>query len=457
MEASFDLDINNYTTDDLLNFFKLENTYSLEDLIKTEHALSEKILSTKNKYNEKHKFDIVNFIKSAKNVLTSFYHDMENNKEIKKIAERFMKQDRDPRVGRIINPLSSHQSLENQIIAPDNINGYGYNITTSIYMFNTAARNDYFTTAPSNSSYDLPIKWKNVISISLSSANIPNVMYAFNEDAQTNKIYIEEDVTGLSGIVVLPEGNYTIYAVNTSTSILTPLTEASFPDALTKAINEQILGITDSDNYRFSVEISLSSHKTTISNTTYSFTMNTLRKTEVVCSSYSSSYSQEYEDYSNVDKTKIPIAKYFQTMGFLMGYRKIYYTGSMSYTSESIFSNTYSDYLYFAMDDFTGSQTISNTIGVLGQSGVIDNNILGLIPINSTLFKTTFDNNSNFIYKKREYFGPVDISRINIKLLNQKGNLVNLQDTDFSFSLQVKTLYNLSQHSKPGLRNGAFF
>ena len=29
MEASFDLDINNYTTDDLLNFFKLENTYSL--------------------------------------------------------------------------------------------------------------------------------------------------------------------------------------------------------------------------------------------------------------------------------------------------------------------------------------------------------------------------------------------------------------------------------------------
>ncbi len=457
MEPSFDLDINNYTTDDLIKFFKLENTYSLEDLIKMEEALANKILSSKNKYNEKHKFDIINFIKSAKEVLTSFYHDMENNKEIKKSIDKFMKKDKDPRVGRIINPLSSHQTLENQIIAPDNINGYGYNVTTSIYMFNTAARNDYFTTAPANSSYDLPIKWKNVISISLSSANIPNVMYAFNEDAQTNKIYIEEDVTGLSGIVVLPQGNYNAYAVSTKTSLLAPLTEASFPDALTKAINEQILGITDSDLYRFFVEISLSDHKTTISNTTYAFTMNTLRKTEVVCTSYSTSFSQEYEDYSIVDKTKIPIAKYFQTMGFLMGYRNVYYTGSKSYTSESIFTNTYSDYLYFAMDDFTGSQTISNTIGVLGEAGVIDNNILGVIPINSSLFRTTFDNNSNFIYKKREYFGPVDISRINIKLLNQKGNLVNLHDTDFSFSLQVKTLYNLSQHSKPGLRNGAFF
>jgi hypothetical protein len=109
------------------------------------------------------------------------------------------------------------------------------------------------------------------------------------------------------------------------------------------------------------------------------------------------------------------------------------------------------------MDDFTGSQTISNTIGILGDSGMIDGNILGIIPINSNLFTTTFDNNSNFIYKKREYFGPVDISRINIRLLNQKGNLVNLHESDFSFSLQVKTIYNLSQNSKFNLRTNTPF
>ena len=144
-------------------------------------------------------------------------------------------------------------------------------------------------------------------------------------------------------------------------------------------------------------------------------------------------------------------------MGFLMGYTKILYTGSNSYTSESIFNNTYSDYLYFSMDDYTGSQTISNTVGILGEAGTIDGNILAIIPINSTLFTTTFDNNSNFIYKKRDYFGPVDISRINIKLLNQKGNVVNLHETDYSFSLQVKTIYNLSQNSKINLRSNTPF
>ena len=108
------------------------------------------------------------------------------------------------------------------------------------------------------------------------------------------------------------------------------------------------------------------------------------------------------------------------------------------------------------MDDFTGSQTTSNTYGILDQ-GLLAQGILGVIPINSGVYTTTFDNNANFIYKKREYFGPVDISRITIKLLNQKGNVVNLHGTDFSFALQIKTIYNLTQKSVPNLRNQGVF
>jgi hypothetical protein len=137
-------------------------------------------------------------------------------------------------------------------------------------------------------------------------------------------------------------------------------------------------------------------------------------------------------------------------MGFLMGFRETYYTGQMSYTSESIFSNTYSNYLFFELDDYTGSQPSSSTYGLIGND-LLKGDILGLIPINSSLFSTTFDNNANFIYKKREYFGPVDISRITVKLLNQKGNIVNLHDTDYSFSIEVRSIYNITSNGK-GLR-----
>lgn len=42
---------------------------------------------------------------------------------------------------------------------------------------------------------------------------------------------------------------------------------------------------------------------------------------------------------------------------------------------------------------------------------------------------------------QRTYFGPVNIDRIRVRLLDDKSNLVNLNDVDWSFSLQIEQLY----------------
>jgi hypothetical protein len=42
---------------------------------------------------------------------------------------------------------------------------------------------------------------------------------------------------------------------------------------------------------------------------------------------------------------------------------------------------------------------------------------------------------------KRIYFGPVNIERLRVRLVDDKGNLVNLHDNDWSFTLQVEQLY----------------
>jgi hypothetical protein len=462
MEPSFDLDINNYTTTDLMNFFKLEDNYSLEDLNKKEEKLATSILSVDNqKYNSKMKFDIINFIKLAKEILISFKGDMETNREIKKNIERYVNKDRDPNVGRIINPLDSHQSLQHSIIPKESINGYDYDVTTSVYVFNTFGRNDFYATTASNSTYDLPVKWKNVISISLSAATIPNVMYAFNFEEGTDQIYIEEDNTGLAGIVTIPAGNYSPFAIIIAGTEL--LGQASFPEALTKAINEQL-----GTGNRFTVTVDIANRKTTIKNSTHTFSIFTLGKdkyndqnlpaknpTKPGCiNPFSNRIDIDY-GVNPPPRITIPPGVYGSTMGYLMGFREIVYSGLNSYTSESIFSNTYSNYLYFCLDDYTGSQPLTNTYGV-ATDGMLKENILGVIPISSNLFQTTFDNNANFIYKKREYFGPVDISRITIKLINQRGNLVNLHDSNFNFALQVKTIYNLTEKSKMNLRGAGF-
>lgn len=469
MEPSFDLDINNYTTKDLLNFFKLTDNYSLDDLKEKEEKLASEILSVNNsKYNPKYKFDIINFIKLAKDLLISFKGDMETNKEIKKNIERFVNKDNDPNVGKIINPLSEHQSLQYSIIPKESINGYNYDVMTSVYVFNTAGRNDFYVTTASKSTYDLPVKWKSVISISLSAVTIPNVMYAFNFEEGTDQIYIEEDNTGISGIVTIPAGNYSPFDLQVA-GVFSILPEASFPEALTKAINDQLgtySGVPPVG--RFTVTIDISNRKTTITNSTHTFTMivtgkdvyndpNGVTPSPTQASCLNPFSNRIYINYGvNPPKREnIPVVDYVSTMGYLMGFRNIVYGGLKSYTSESIFSNTYSEYLYFCLDDYTGSQPLTNTYG-LANGSMLKENILGVIPISSNLFLPTFDNGSNFIYKKREYFGPVDISRITIKLLNQKGNIVNLHQTNFNFTIQVKSIYNLTEKSKMNLRGPGF-
>lgn len=460
---NFDLDINNYTTDDLIKFFRLNNNYSLNDLITKEVELATEILSVDNsKYNSKYKFDIINFIKSAKEVLMTFYDDIQNIKKMNEIKLKYEKQSvenmnayknkyLDPNVGQIINPLASHPALNVNINPNNSIDGYNYNANTSVYVFNTAARNDFFSTQSSSATFDLPIVWKNVIQITLSSANIPNVMYAFNTEAGTNQIYIKEEDTGLSGIVSIPEGNYVPYTITGLLSVL-PITYASFPDVLAAKINST-LGTVD----RFSVTFDPANYSMTISNSKHNFSINTIIKNPTdLCGPYSNLFVDNSINTNITNKSSINVVTYVQTLGYLMGYREIFYSGSKSYTTESVFSNTYSNYLYFTLEDYTGSQPSSNTYGIVGQ-GILSQNILGVIPISSGVFTTTFDNNANFIYKKREYYGPVDISRISIKILNQKGNLVNLHGTDFSFALQVKSIYDLSQKTKPTLRGLGVF
>ena len=340
MEPSFDLDINNYTTEDLLNFFKLDDNYSLEDLIEKEVKLATEILSVNNKkYNPKYKFDIINFIKLAKDVLISFKNEMKEKDEIKKSINKmsnFLQKDDDPRVGRIINPLSSHPALETDIIPKHSINGYAYDVTTSVYVFNSGGRNSFFDSKAVSSIFDFPVKWKNVISISLASVQIPMVKDDFKYNNGKNQIYIEEDNTGISGIVTLPEGNYSPYAfVN---NIFAGIQEASFPESLTKAINDQLgtySGVPPVG--RFKVTIDLSNHITTITNNTHTFSMYTLNKDpNIICNTRETRFNIDYT-VNPPKREDIPLLVYTETLGYLMGYREVKYSGKQSYPSESIF------------------------------------------------------------------------------------------------------------------------
>jgi hypothetical protein len=459
-KTDIDLKIDNYDINDLIAFLNLKKNYSSSDLDDKEKEYIYNVVSNDTgTLDSKKKYDLIMFIKNAKNKLSdnisrtykskstqdSNYnkpdlnnYDMDKpgmNPNVESLngppatgnpAQVASGKDSKIQLGQIINPFSNLPAMQFSKNAIQ-INGYNPQRIIRNYIFNTKFRDSFADSYSTNSTYTLPQKMLNVISIDLSGLQFPNFMFSFSTAKNTNSIFIHEDVTDNEAMVTIPSGNYN---------------QQNFPAVLEQAINEQVVGsYNPSGPNRFTVSISPYTFFTTISNSTYTFTMITNftlyndDPNNFTCPNiYSSRYFKSQPDV----KDGIRPEQYFNSMGWLIGYRLTVYEGLQSYTSEGHFDNKFADYVYFTLNDFVNNQT-SNTYGVLGGS-ILDSNILAVIPITTPYFTSTFDNNANFIYKSRKYTGPVNISKINIQLINEFGEQVNLHNSDFVFCLQVTSI-----------------
>ena len=69
-------------------------------------------------------------------------------------------------------------------------------------------------------------------------------------------------------------------------------------------------------------------------------------------------------------------------------------------------------------------------------------NVLAVIPLkNQNRGSIYVDFSGQLQENKRTYFGPVDIERMRVKLLDDKGNTLNLNGANWSFTLLSENLY----------------
>ena len=454
MNNNIDLNIDNYSIGELKSFFKLPPNYTNTELNK---KVSEMETVVSSSAESEYKYETLYFITQAKQILTkdeqpeetqetiqynsynsnsqnSKLYNINENKNITQIPLKNPPPNPNSNVGKILNPGSNHQSMETTYI--ENDSPLKYNRFIKNYVLNTLYRDNYFGTSSNNCTFTFPTTIKNVISMSLSALQYQNVMFTISNSNHTDQIYIRENTTKNKGVVTMPEGTYSYL---------------EFPTILANAINQQILG--PSVPPRFSVSINPNTHYTTISNSTYTFSMeiikhNILKKLGI--NSNTNDYDLPFSIGSNDAKNILQPEVFFNSLGYIMGYRKLDYMNKMSYTSESVYQSERYKYIYFAVNDYVGNQT-KNTIAIFPEL-MLDEDILALIPISSEQFLTTFTDGSTYIYRTRNYNGPVDISKISIQLINPMGEIADIHDTDFAFCLQIETIADMTKKFvyKPG-------
>ena len=232
-----------------------------------------------------------------------------------------------------------------------------------------------------------------------------------------NSLYIIEDALGgVEGIVIIPDGNYDY---------------TTFAALLQTEINTQL------STLNFVVTVDSATQKITITNIVNDFTMNFIVKDSVSGVNTEYIINKNYKQLNCVND----ITELYKKLGWIMGYRSALYTGQKSYVAEGVYNGSFTEYIYFILNDFNNSQS-QNIIGMFSKS-TIGNNILAMIPLNVDSFHICFDNGADFIEKKREYFGPVNIQKLKIQLLNQYGEILNLNSMDFSFSLELEVGYDI--------------
>jgi len=70
-------------------------------------------------------------------------------------------------------------------------------------------------------------------------------------------------------------------------------------------------------------------------------------------------------------------------------------------------------------------------------------NILARISIKGSYFSLLMENDFNIVSEPRRYFGPVDLQRLHIRLLDEHGRVLQMNNANFSFCINLKTIYDL--------------
>jgi hypothetical protein len=128
-------------------------------------------------------------------------------------------------------------------------------------------------------------------------------------------------------------------------------------------------------------------------------------------------------------------------IGWNLGFQRRVYDGDIIHISETVIEPVTIRYLYLAIDDFHNS--VNNHFITAFKDHILSPNILARIALKGSYFSLIMENNIHIVSEPRKYFGPVDIQRFRIRVYDDRGRILNMNNSDFSFCLNFKLLYDV--------------
>jgi hypothetical protein len=128
------------------------------------------------------------------------------------------------------------------------------------------------------------------------------------------------------------------------------------------------------------------------------------------------------------------------TFGWLIGFRLGNYLEINDIvTSEGLFDAGGDRYIYVCINDFQYNSNSSNIICF--DKSILNEDVIAKIPMVNGKLSLIINDNNNTLAKLRRYNGPINLSRLQIKIIDHFGAVIDINNMDFSLTLELEILY----------------
>ena len=410
---NFDLNIENYTRNELIEMFELPSNFDKNIVEIKESKLRDSIINNKD-INKDTQINTIHFLTKAKNIILK----NESKKEITPLQSKIQDfynssyelkssklEDTNEHMIQVRDEKPYLSSYPSEFF-PGVINPIKKRTIKKNLNIDTKFRDNYYSSSSTNFNLNLPTNINDVIQMQLSSIEVPTADYVISKQYGNNFFTIV--VNGSSNVINIPDGNY---------------------DQLTimDQINNQLtLSGTPFDQIVFTINLS---------------GIHTGSGQTMVGANVAGVTSIELNfqaDKFGVDDRNTPLPL---KLGWILGFRNGNYVGNLNYVSESVVDTTGSKYIFLVVDDYNNS--VNNSFYSAFNSSILNKNILARISLQGNNFNVLSQNNLGLITTPREYFGPINLQTMNIQLLDEYGRIIDLNNMDYSFCLTLTTIYDL--------------
>lgn len=436
----FDFNIDNYSIKNMEDFLNLPHSnYKEKDINEHVKTMKDTLLHSNESYQVSKQ--IIVFLDKVKNALILNLRNTNTTNE------------------NLINP---------EIINVNNVHSYNYvtgkvnqierQMQTKTICINSLFRTNYFKSESYAFDYIFPNPIENVMSMKLAFIEIPMFWYEISAKNKNNTFIIKLfNVMNSYNTFAVPDSTHTIIIRDgnyTSSSITVYLNNYFDYNNNDTGLNYLLFSINEIDSkasFRAKTQLDDDTFIPFDPNNFYyspNFTYQIIFSDTPFFdpdNNYSSTVTDQY-------------SKYLKSCASVLGFKLNKYTvtpanayydyaTATTYNSYLQGDNSYgkhgTQYMFLEINDYHNNFSTDSVISLVANNKYISNNILSIIPVTGNSNSIMFDNKyaENGKNSCREYFGPIKLSKLTIRILNQFGEILDLNGYDYFIILELELFY----------------